>query len=98
MFVPGDNAQANSDAVAARADFCGPPQNSAVLRAVLLSDIPRQASSALEPTRAIAATPSPLAAPSPAMQQPELLDHLGEDLRSRHYSLLLGASFELRCS
>ncbi len=98
MIEPGDKAHVSSDAVAARADFCGPAQNGAVLRAVLLSDIPRQASSALEPTRAIAATHPPSATPSPAMQQPQLLDHLGEDLRSRHYSLLLGASFELRCS
>ena len=78
MIAPGDRAQASSAAVAARADFCGPPRNGVVLWDVPLLDIPRQTSPAFKPTRAIAATHSPSAAPSPAMQQPKLLDHLRE--------------------
>ncbi len=69
---------ASSDVVAARADFCGPPQNGAVLRAVLLPDIPRQASPAPRPSGLVAAPWPPSAALSPTKQQPKLLDHLRE--------------------
>ena len=86
MIAPGDAVQASYDAVSARADSCGPPRNVPALRAVPLPGNPKQASPARSPSRAMAATPFPSAAPSPAKQQPKLLDRLREALRSRHYS------------
>ena len=86
MIAPGDKAQASYDAMSARADSCGPARSVPALRAVPLPGTPKQASPASSPSRAMAATPSPSAAPPPAKQQPKLLDRLREALRSRHYS------------
>ncbi len=86
MSAPGDNAQASSDAVSARADVCGPSGNGPALRAVPLPGPPKKASLAPSSSRAGAATPSPLAASPPATHQPKLLDRLREALHARHYS------------
>ena len=86
MIAPGDAVQASYDAISARAGLCDPPRNVPALRAVPLLGSPKQASPAQRPSGAVAATRSPSAAPTPAKQQPKLLDRLREALRSRHYS------------
>jgi integron integrase len=86
MIAPGDNAQASSDAVSARADFCGPPRTGPALRTVPLRGTLKHVSPAPSPGRLEAATPSPLAAPPPVTQPPRLLDRVREALRWRHYS------------
>jgi len=86
MIAPGDAVQASYDAISARAGLCDPPLNVPALRAVPLPGNPKQASPAPSPSRAMAATWFPSAAPPPAKQQPKLLDRLREALRSRHYS------------
>jgi len=86
MIASGDKAQASCDAVPARANLCGLPRNVPALRAVPPPGNSKQDSPAPSPSGAIAATLSPSAAPTPAKQQPKLLDRLREALRSRHYS------------
>ena len=86
MISPGGKEQANSHVGAPRARWSGPPGNLPARRPVTVPLASTPTSLGPSSNRPIVATPSLLAAPTPAQQQPKLLDRVRQAIRLRHYS------------